>query len=72
LPKPLTPVLGRPLISYTLDALASAELRKSTLSSATKAIADSAVKGMAPPGVTLSFVFNSQWQKQNEFPFWPQ
>src|SRR3982074_251021 len=23
-PKPLTPVLGRPLISYTLDALASA------------------------------------------------
>jgi 1L-myo-inositol 1-phosphate cytidylyltransferase len=66
LPKPLTPILGRPLISYTLDALAVAGVTKINIvvgyeSDRLKI----AVKEMAPPGVALSFVVNSQWQKQN-------
>jgi len=66
LPKPLTPMLGRPLISYTLDALAAAGITKINVvvgheSDRLKI----AVKEMAPPGVALSFVLNSQWQKQN-------
>jgi 1L-myo-inositol 1-phosphate cytidylyltransferase len=66
LPKPLTPVLGRPLISYTLDALASAGITKINLVVGYESDRlSSAVKEMAPPGVALSFVLNSQWQKQN-------
>ena len=66
LPKPLTPVLGRPLISYTLDTLAGAGITKINIvvgyeSERLKI----AVKELAPPGVALSFSLNSQWQKQN-------
>lgn len=66
LPKPLTLVLGRPLISYTLDTLAGAGIMKINIvvgyeSDRLKI----AVKELAPPGVALSFVSNSQWQKQN-------
>jgi 1L-myo-inositol 1-phosphate cytidylyltransferase len=66
LPKPLTPVLGRPLISYTLDTLADAGITKINIvvgyeSDRLKI----AVKELAPPGVALSFVLNLQWQKQN-------
>ena len=66
LPKPLTPVLGRPLISYTLDTLASAGITKINIVVGYESDRlNIAVKEMAPPGVALSFVLNSQWQKQN-------
>jgi choline kinase len=66
LPKPLTPVLGRPLISYTLDTLASAGITKINIVLGCESDRlNIAVKEMAPPGVALSFVLNSQWQKQN-------
>ena len=66
LPKPLTPILGRPLISYTLDALASAGITKINLVVGYESDRlSNAVKEMAPAGVALSFVLNSQWQKQN-------
>jgi choline kinase len=66
LPKPLTPILGRPLISYTLDALAAAGITKINVVVGHESDRlTAAVAKLAPPGVVLSFVLNSQWQKQN-------
>ena len=66
LPKPLTPVLGRPLISYTLDALAGAGITKINIVVGYESDRlTAAVAELAPPGVALSFVLNSQWRKQN-------
>src|SRR5881394_718746 len=66
LPKPLTPVLGRPLISYTLDALASAGITKINIVVGYESDRlSAAVAELAPSNVTLSFVLNPEWQKQN-------
>ena len=64
--KPFVPVFGRPLISYTLDALSSAgittvhfvvgyERERMTVQ----------VKQLIPSGVIASFIENRDWQKQN-------
>jgi choline kinase len=66
LPKPLTPVLGRPLISYTLNALADAGIAKINIVvgyESDRLIA--AVAKLAPSNVTLSFILNRDWQNQN-------
>ena len=65
-PKPLTPVLGRPLISYTLDALANARITKINVVVGYESDRlTAAVAELAPPNVTLSFILNPEWQKQN-------
>jgi 1L-myo-inositol 1-phosphate cytidylyltransferase len=64
--KPLVPVSGRPLISYTLDALNSAGIKtvhfvvgyeheRMTVQ----------VKQLIPSGIIASFIENRHWQKQN-------
>ena len=66
LPKPLTPVFGRPLIAYTLDALAGAGISKINLVVGHESERlTTAVTELAPPGVSLSFILNPEWQKQN-------
>ena len=66
LPKPLTPVLGRPLISYTLDTLAGAGITKINIVVGYESDRlTAAVAELAPTNVTLSFVLNPEWQKQN-------
>jgi choline kinase len=64
--KPFVPVAGRPLISYTLDALARAGIK--TLNfvvgyESKRMIAG--VKQLVPSGVGVSFIENHDWQKQN-------
>jgi 1L-myo-inositol 1-phosphate cytidylyltransferase len=64
--KPFVPVSGRPLISYTLDALNSAGIKtvhfvvgyeheRMTVQ----------VKQLIPSGIIASFIENRHWQKQN-------
>jgi choline kinase len=64
--KPFVPVLGRPLISYTLDALTHAGVK--TLNfvvgyESKRMIAQ--VKQLIPSGLSASFIENREWQKQN-------
>jgi 1L-myo-inositol 1-phosphate cytidylyltransferase len=64
--KPLVPVLGRPLICYTLDALIHAGIRKANFivgyqSSRTTA----AVKQLIPSELQACFIENRDWRKQN-------
>lgn len=66
LPKPLTPILGRPLISYTIEALAAAGI---TVLNAVVGF-DSAsliagLKPLLPTGMQLRLINNPDWQKQN-------
>jgi len=66
LPKPLTLILGRPLISYTLNALAGAGITKINIVVGYESDRlTAAVAELAPSNVTLSFVLNPEWQKQN-------
>ena len=66
LPKPLTPILGRPLISYTLDALAAGGITKINVVVGHESDRlTAAVAKLAPTNVTLSFILNREWQKQN-------
>jgi 1L-myo-inositol 1-phosphate cytidylyltransferase len=64
--KPFVPVLGRKLISYTLDALIHAGIK--TLNfvvgyESKRMIAG--VKPLIPSGFSASFIENRDWQKQN-------
>ena len=64
--KPFVPVLGRPLLSYTLEAVSSAGI--TTLHfvvgyESERVIAKA--KQLIPPHVTASFIVNRDWQKQN-------
>src|SRR5215216_6128948 len=64
--KPFVPVLGRPLLSYTLDAVSYAGI--STVHfvvgyESERVIAEA--KGLIPPQITASFIVNPDWQKQN-------
>lgn len=64
--KPFVPVLGRPLISYTLDALIGAGIKTVNLVvgyEMDRMIAE--VEPLIPSGVTVYFVENPDWQKQN-------
>ncbi len=64
--KPLTPLLGRPLISYTLEMLASARI-KTVLAVVgfESELLIPQVKHFAPRGLDVQFIENPDWQKQN-------
>src|SRR6266542_2351043 len=64
--KPFVPVLGRPLISYTLDALFHAGIKTVHFVvgyGSERMIAQ--VKQLIPSGVNASFIENRNWRKQN-------
>jgi 1L-myo-inositol 1-phosphate cytidylyltransferase len=64
--KPFVPVLGRPLLSYILEAVSGAGI--STIHFVVgyeneRVIAKA--KQLIPPNITASFIVNRDWQKQN-------
>ena len=64
--KPLVPVLGRPLICYTIDALIHAGIKRASFIvgyQSNRMIA--AVKQLIPSKLKPRFIENSNWQKQN-------
>jgi 1L-myo-inositol 1-phosphate cytidylyltransferase len=64
--KPLMPVLGRPLISYTLDAVNRAGIKTVHFvvgHESEPMIAQ--VKRLIPFGVSTSFIENRDWRKEN-------
>jgi len=64
--KPLLPVHGRPLVSYTIDALAQAGVEKViAIVGFESQRLGSALKGLVPPTMQLELVENREWQKQN-------
>ena len=64
--KPFVPVLGRPLISYTLDALIGAGIKTVHFVVGYESERVTAqVKQLIPPRLSTSFIDNRDWQKQN-------
>jgi choline kinase len=64
--KPLVPVLGRPLIAYTLDALTSRGINVIHFVvgyESERIIAET--ESLVAPGTTASFIKNHEWHKQN-------
>lgn len=64
--KPMIPVLGRPLISYTLDALRSAGINAAHFVvgyEGERMIAE--INRLIPSGMSASFIENRDWRKQN-------
>src|SRR5215831_13243610 len=64
--KPFVPVLGRPLLSYTLEAISSAGITTVHLVvgyESERMIAQA--KQLIPDHINASFVLNRDWQKQN-------
>jgi 1L-myo-inositol 1-phosphate cytidylyltransferase len=66
LPKPLFPLLGKPLVTYTLEALVRNGLTDvhAITGYESEAITE-AVSEFAPSGVKLNFILNQEWKKQN-------
>ena len=64
--KPVTPILGRPLIGYTLAALIHAGIKKvHFIVGYQSARMIAAVKPLVPAELEFSFIENPEWQKQN-------
>ena len=64
--KPFVPVLGHPLIRYTMDALVHAGIKKVNFVvgyESDRMIAK--VKQLIPPGLEHCFIENPEWRKQN-------
>jgi 1L-myo-inositol 1-phosphate cytidylyltransferase len=64
--KPFVPVLGRPLLSYTLEAVSCAGISTAHFVvgyESERVIAEA--KQLIPPQITASFIVNRDWQKQN-------
>jgi 1L-myo-inositol 1-phosphate cytidylyltransferase len=64
--KPFVPVLGRPLLSYTMESLSSAGISTAYFVvgyESERVIAQA--KQLIPPQINASFVLNRDWQKQN-------
>ena len=64
--KPFVPVLRRPLISYTLEAVSYAGISTAHFVvgyESERVIAQA--KQLIPPQITASFIVNQDWQKQN-------
>jgi choline kinase len=64
--KPFVPVLGRPLLSYTLEAISCAGITTAHFVvgyESERVIAEA--KQLIPPQITASFIVNHDWQKQN-------
>ncbi|HEY4282305.1 MAG TPA: NTP transferase domain-containing protein [Chthoniobacterales bacterium] len=66
IPKPLTSVLGRPLISYLFDALSEAGVRTvHGVVGYESGFLIEQVRPIVPAGLTLRFIENADWRKQN-------
>jgi 1L-myo-inositol 1-phosphate cytidylyltransferase len=64
--KPLVPVLGRPLICYTIDALIHAGIKKASfIVGYQSAQMIEAVKQLIPSKIEPCFIENRDWRKQN-------
>jgi 1L-myo-inositol 1-phosphate cytidylyltransferase len=64
--KPFVPVLGRPLICYTIDALISAGIKKARFVVGYQSdLMIAGIKQLVPSGLEHSFIENREWQKQN-------
>ena len=64
--KPLVPVLGRPLICYTIDALIHAGIKKANfVIGYERGRMTAALKPLIPSGFEPCFVENRDWHKQN-------
>jgi choline kinase len=64
--KPFVPVLGRPLVSYTLETLTSKGINTVHFVVGYESERMTAqTKRLISPGTTASFIKNHQWQKQN-------
>jgi 1L-myo-inositol 1-phosphate cytidylyltransferase len=64
--KPLIPVLGRPLISYTIDALVRAGVEKiNAVVGFESERLGAALERLIPPGTELRLIENRDWRKQN-------
>ena len=64
--KPFVPVLGRPLLSYILEAVSCAGINTIHFVvgyEGERVIAKA--KQLIPPHITASFIVNREWQKQN-------
>jgi choline kinase len=64
--KPFVPVLGRPLLLYTLEAVSSADINVLHFVvgyESERVIAEA--KQIIPSHITASFIVNRDWQKQN-------
>jgi len=64
--KPFVPVLGRPLLSYILEAISCAGISTAHFVvgyESERVIAEA--KQLIPPHITASFIVNRDWQKQN-------
>jgi 1L-myo-inositol 1-phosphate cytidylyltransferase len=64
--KPFVPVLGRPLLSYTIEAVSCAAINTAHFVvgyESERVIAEA--KQLIPPHITASFIVNGDWQKQN-------
>jgi 1L-myo-inositol 1-phosphate cytidylyltransferase len=64
--KPFVPLLGRPLISYALDALIRAGIKtvNFVVGYESERMIEQ-VKQLIPAGLSVSFIENRDWQKQN-------
>jgi 1L-myo-inositol 1-phosphate cytidylyltransferase len=66
IPKPLTPILNRPLISYTVDMLAAAGITTiNAIVGFESAALIAGLKPLVPHDVQLRVIENPFWQKQN-------
>jgi choline kinase len=64
--KPLVSVLGRPLISYTIDALVRTGVEKiSAVVGFESERLSAALERLMPPGTELRLIENHHWRKQN-------
>ncbi len=64
--KPFVPVLGRPLICYTIEALIRAGIRKASFIVGYQSDRMTAgIKRLLPSGIEASFIENCEWQRQN-------
>jgi choline kinase len=64
--KPFVPVLGRPLMSYTMEAVSGAGISTAHFVvgyESERVIAEA--KRLIPPHISASFIVNRDWRKQN-------
>ena len=68
--KPLVPTLGHPLISYPINALVKAGIRKinAVVGFESERLV-TAVRRLVPAGIEICFIENPEWQKQNGISF---
>jgi 1L-myo-inositol 1-phosphate cytidylyltransferase len=65
-PKPLIPILNRPLVSFVVDALVEAGIEKiNAVVGFESEMLRAAVKRLVPSEIGLSFIDNPEWKKQN-------